>query len=99
MIEIVFRNVETRKITEVSYQLPRHPVLCCSRGFKWSANNLSTLLASSHSSTGKYSEPCDIWSFGVVMFVMLFGYPPFHGSSDDQIFAKIKQVLLGFSNL
>jgi calcium-dependent protein kinase len=42
---------------------------------------------------GKYAEHCDIWSFGVVMFVMLFGYPPFHSEDgvDEEIFAKIKK--------
>jgi calcium-dependent protein kinase len=44
---------------------------------------------------GKYAEHCDIWSFGVVMFVMLFGFPPFHANSDEEIFKKIKA---GFEN-
>ena len=35
-----------------------------------------------------------MWSFGVVMFVMLFGYPPFHADADQEIF---RQVLEGFS--
>lgn len=34
-----------------------------------------------------------MWSFGVVMFVMLFGYPPFHADADQEIF---RQVLEGF---
>lgn len=42
---------------------------------------------------GQYNEACDMWSFGVVMFVMLFGYPPFHADSDQEIF---RQVLEGF---
>ena len=31
---------------------------------------------------GKYAEHCDMWSLGVVMFVMLFGYPPFYADQD-----------------
>lgn len=40
--------------------------------------------------SGQYSECCDMWSIGVVMFVMLFGFPPFHGENDHVIFRKIK---------
>jgi len=27
---------------------------------------------------GHYNEACDMWSLGVIMFIMIFGYPPFH---------------------
>jgi len=42
---------------------------------------------------GRYTEHCDMWSVGVVMFVMLFGYPPFHAESDSDIF---RLILAGF---
>jgi calcium-dependent protein kinase len=34
-----------------------------------------------------------MWSLGVVMFVMLFGYPPFHAENDNEIF---RLILKGF---
>lgn len=42
---------------------------------------------------GHYSYHCDMWSLGVVMFVMLFGYPAFHADNDDEIF---RLILRGF---
>jgi len=38
-----------------------------------------------------YTTACDMWSLGVIMFVMLFGFPPFHGDSEQVIFAKIRR--------
>jgi len=42
---------------------------------------------------GDYSIHCDMWSLGIIMFVMLFGYPPFTGCDNATIRAK---VLKGF---
>ena len=37
----------------------------------------------------KYDEKCDIWSIGVIMFIMLTGNPPFYGSDDESILLHV----------
>ena len=39
----------------------------------------------------KYDEKCDIWSIGVIMYILLCGYPPFNGDSDTEILNRIKE--------
>ena len=37
-----------------------------------------------------YTEKCDIWSCGVIMYILLTGRPPFSGNTDMEIMQKIK---------
>ena len=45
---------------------------------------------------GKYDEKCDIWSAGVILYIIICGYPCFNGDDDDEIFAAIKRGKIGF---
>ena len=36
-----------------------------------------------------YNEKCDLWSCGVIMYIMLTGKPPFNGKNEKEIFDKI----------
>ena len=38
---------------------------------------------------GKYDEECDLWSIGVIMYMMLVGTPPFNGKDDDSIMKAV----------
>ena len=45
---------------------------------------------------GSYSEKCDIWSAGVILYILLSGDPPFNGPSDISIYKKIMEMTFDF---
>ena len=46
----------------------------------------------------KYNEKCDIWSCGVIMYMMLSGQPPFKGDNDEEIYQSIKEGKYNFDD-
>ena len=41
--------------------------------------------------TGSYTEACDVWGIGVIVYIMLCGRPPFTGNSEDDILNKVRR--------
>jgi len=39
-----------------------------------------------------YDNSVDIWSIGVITYILLCGFPPFYGNNDQQIFEKIMRA-------
>ena len=39
---------------------------------------------------GKYDRSCDLWSVGVVTYILLTGYPPFNGCNDLEVHVSIR---------
>jgi len=45
-----------------------------------------------------YNEKCDIWSCGVITFIVLSGIPPFNGATDQEIMKRVKSGKYSFSD-
>ncbi|KAM4630471.1 serine/threonine-protein kinase 33 [Polymixia lowei] len=48
-------------------------------------------------SAHEYSQQCDVWSIGVIMYMLLCGEPPFMSTSDKNLFETIKKGELTFT--
>lgn len=46
-----------------------------------------------------YNEKCDLWSCGVILYILLTGKPPFGGSDDDEIISRIMKGVYNESEL
>jgi calcium-dependent protein kinase len=47
----------------------------------------------------KYNEKCDIWSCGVILYILLSGNPPFMGKNEKEIFENIGLGFVSFQGV
>lgn len=47
----------------------------------------------------QYSNACDLWSAGVILYIMLSGYPPFYGENDIEVFEKVINYQFDFEGI
>ena len=66
-------------------------------GFKRLKSKVGTLYyISPEIIKGNYDEKCDIWACGVILYILLAGYPPFSGNTDKEVYNLITNIKYDF---
>lgn len=47
----------------------------------------------------EYDEKCDVWSCGIIMYILLCGEPPFKGANEAEIMKKVQMGMVFFKRI
>lgn len=43
-----------------------------------------------------YTQSCDLWSVGIIVYILLCGYPPFNGANNKEVYAAVQRGIYYF---
>ena len=76
-----------KKVKLIDFGLAKH---CENSGEKMHSIAGTPYFISPEVLNGNYGQECDIWSFGVVLYLMISGMYPFDGHERSEVFDLIK---------
>ena len=47
---------------------------------------------------GQYNSKCDIWSIGIITYILMCGKAPFYGNNNEEILKMVKDGNLTFES-
>lgn len=75
-------------------------VACLEKRYQACGNGTSNLIQSYYIApeiiAGSYDEKCDLWSAGVILYILVTAIPPFDGANDKEIIASVKKGFYTF---
>ncbi len=96
---VVHRDVKPENFIYLSRDLPT-PLKVIDFGLSYQLTSRSQVMTSVVGTSyyiapevleGCYTAGCDVWSAGVVLYILLTGKPPFDGDKDSEIIEKVRK--------
>lgn len=72
--------------------------LACEAGKKYSETIGTPYYIAPEVLNSNYGKECDLWSLGVMAYILMSGIPPFNGGTDGEIMSSIKAGKFNFNH-